>query len=860
MPAGSRAARATAASVAVGLLAVATVAPSAAVAQKAKPASFVLAAPAPGDVSYGVVQVRRTSTKVPRSRPGATRAVGQTVGTLGIDIRSSAWKRLRRTTKVYVATAPVQGQGSAAVRNVLVFLVRKKTKATTPKTASFTVKVTNATANRSFWVRSVSAKTGRATTFTVRNALTTALGNWSGYLKVLGARNALRAAHRPIDVHGRFRQAPPQTAGTISTGGAKMNARTRTMYELIFGTLGEPLSYQAAKKSPAVVDFIRAELGNAAVATRWADVAKRLPLQVPDTYAAAARTEAQFVRVPRTRITARQVTIRDQVNSTQQAAIEAPRITAPTVPGTRITVQITGSGSGALVSAGGEISCPPVCSHLFVTGDSVDLDAKPAAGSEIASFEGCTKGNPNKGETCRVGLVTDRPGPSLIVAANFRPKVPATGGGGAPDVSGLPPATLDPTFGLGGVESLPFSQGGMPRSAYVNRIATGPDGKFVLIGLRERGSAYDWATARYTANGALDTYGSGGTATFIESGIDLGGRDAAVAPSGRILLVGETTALGDVRVYGLTPAGTPDGTFGSSGLASIPVPGALRVRGQAVAIQPDGRIVVAGDYADGISSRVFAARFTADGTPDPTFDNGGDGLVTLPANACDIAGGGGSGCQITDMAMQTAGGALTGLVLSGFTIDSARPGYSEGVVLRLAPQSGAGDVQVDALWGDAGTPGRRVLDPDRVASATAIVGEPDGSLVLSGRTSANPRPQCTVAKITPQGGVDTAFGAGGSITLALPDGCEAPGLARRAAGGYVIAGSDFALDTHAVLGRVSASGQPDSAFAAGGVRTVPSAGSPGFFNDVVVVGDRIVAAGGAFPYPHRFQIAGYTGG
>lgn len=844
----------------VGVLAVAAIAPSAAVAQKAKPrtASITVAAPSAGDVSYSVVQVRRTSTKVPRSKPGADRAVGQTVGGLGIDIRSKAWKRLRRTTKVYVATAPVQGQANPALRNVLVFVVRRRTKATAPRTASFTVKVTNATANRSFWVKSVSSRTGKATVFGVRNALTTALGNWSSYLKVLGARNALRAAHRPVDVHGRFRQAPPQGTGTISLGGAKMNARTRTMYELIFGTLGEPLSYQAAKKSPAVLDFIRTELGNPAVATRWGDVAKRLPLQVPDTYAAAAKTEAQFVKVPATRISARQVTIRDQANSSQQAAIEAPRPTNPKVPGTRVTVQITGSGSGAVASDGGEISCPPVCSHIFTSGSTAGLTAKPATGSEFAGFEGCTRGLGDKGFGCSVGLVTDKPGPSLIVAANFRPVVPTTGGGGGtpptPDVGGLPPATLDPTFGLGGVESLPFSQSGTQRSAFVNRIATGPDGKFVLVGLREEGPAnYDWATARYTADGELDTggYSSNGTAVLDETGVNLGGRDAAVGPTGLVHIVGETTS-GQAIVFGLTASGTPNGSFGTGGFATVPVPGAGRVTGQAIRIQPDGKLLVIGDFDAGFGQQVFATRFRADGSVDTAFDGGGDGVVVLAPSSCDS-------CTIADAELQLSGSTVTGIVAAGTAFPGA-PGTSEAFALRLAPVGGADDVQLDTAFGDVTTPGRRVFDPNVLASAAALVAEADGTVVLSGRTSGSPRPQCTVAKLTPGGAPDGGFGSGGTITLALPDGCEAPGLARRPGGGYVIAGSDFAFDSHAVLGRVTAAGQPDSAFAVGGVRTVPSAGEPGFFNDVVVVGDRIVAAGGAFPYPHRFQIARYTGG
>ena len=104
------------------------------------------------------------------------------------------------------------------------------------------------------------------------------------------------------------------------------------------------------------------------------------------------------------------------------------------------------------------------------------------------------------------------------------------------------------------------------------------------------------AVGAMAAPGQLDaSFGSAGKAA-----IDFGGSDGAWAiaaqPDRKLVLAGETSAgasPNDFAVARLTEGGSPDATFGTGGKKTIDVAGGDD-RAFAVAVQPDGKIVVAG--------------------------------------------------------------------------------------------------------------------------------------------------------------------------------------------------------------------------------------------------------------------------
>jgi uncharacterized delta-60 repeat protein len=80
----------------------------------------------------------------------------------------------------------------------------------------------------------------------------------------------------------------------------------------------------------------------------------------------------------------------------------------------------------------------------------------------------------------------------------------------------------------------------------------------------------------------------------------------------------------ELSVTRLEPDGTPDATFGDNGTVNVSVTG--RDTGAAIALQPDGRIVVAG-ASGGLNSNFAIARLLADGTLDTDFTD--TGVMTI---------------------------------------------------------------------------------------------------------------------------------------------------------------------------------------------------------------------------------------
>jgi uncharacterized delta-60 repeat protein len=149
--------------------------------------------------------------------------------------------------------------------------------------------------------------------------------------------------------------------------------------------------------------------------------------------------------------------------------------------------------------------------------------------------------------------------------------------------------TLDPDFDGDGRVTLP---GGGSASA----VLVQPDRNIVVAG-NAMGSGVMTVT-RLTPTGALDlTFGAGGTASIdFGSTADLAA-GAALQPNGKIVVAGYTQASEDVAVARLNANGSPDATFGVAGKATVEF--GVATFGQAVALQANGRIVVAGQKTGG---------------------------------------------------------------------------------------------------------------------------------------------------------------------------------------------------------------------------------------------------------------------
>lgn len=183
-----------------------------------------------------------------------------------------------------------------------------------------------------------------------------------------------------------------------------------------------------------------------------------------------------------------------------------------------------------------------------------------------------------------------------------------------------PDGVLDDTFGAGGLVRLDLD---VYDASYA--LALLPDGRFLVGGtVGPSAFGYYFALMRFEADGTLDrTFGDEGLVL-----LDTSGRGAiqalAVQPDGRIVVVGDSYVPDpkyDIILARYLPDGKLDPTFGDGGVA-LEDYGVSDQYGYALALQPDGRIVVVGTSGSEESQNLLLSRYLPEGTLDPTFVNG----------------------------------------------------------------------------------------------------------------------------------------------------------------------------------------------------------------------------------------------
>ena len=179
--------------------------------------------------------------------------------------------------------------------------------------------------------------------------------------------------------------------------------------------------------------------------------------------------------------------------------------------------------------------------------------------------------------------------------------------------------TYDSSFSSDGKLIFSFGAG---IGSKINKLLLQPDGKIIAIGQAYNGVDYDFGMARFNTDGSIDvTFGTAGkTLVNIGPANDFG-QDAALQSDGRILVCGySNNSLGDsFSIIRLNNDGTLDTSFATNGKIYYNIPGKSYCVAESIALQTDGKIIVAG-HADGD----FAVlRYTTNGTLDTGFGNSG---------------------------------------------------------------------------------------------------------------------------------------------------------------------------------------------------------------------------------------------
>jgi uncharacterized delta-60 repeat protein len=189
-----------------------------------------------------------------------------------------------------------------------------------------------------------------------------------------------------------------------------------------------------------------------------------------------------------------------------------------------------------------------------------------------------------------------------------------------------PDGTPDAAFGNGGQVSTDFL--GLEDDAFAVLIQ--PDGKIVAVGsANDPATFYDFAAVRYLSNGTLDTtFGVAGKVhtDFGDQNVDRA-RSAVLRPDGRIVAAGlaisQNGGVQNFAVARYTSNGVLDTSFGTDGITQIDF-GSCCQSANKVLLQPNGKIITVG-YANTESSDsdFLLARLTSNGSLDSTFGAGG---------------------------------------------------------------------------------------------------------------------------------------------------------------------------------------------------------------------------------------------
>ncbi len=382
---------------------------------------------------------------------------------------------------------------------------------------------------------------------------------------------------------------------------------------------------------------------------------------------------------------------------------------------------------------------------------------------------------------------------------------------------------------LNGAVDTAFGSGGVADTALISNEAMliqPSDNRIVVAGFTGS-SGGDFATARLNANGTLDTTFSGDG----KRAEDIGNRSLAFAAQSTLVQPdGKIVVAGDFAVARFNSDGTFDTTFDTDGKAQIysPDPPNSNYITDA-AMQADGKIVaVAYATSAGLDQpdEFLVYRFSADGSPDTSFSGDGAASVTI---------GNGSGARAHTVGIQSDGG----IIVAGFAYVGSGGNFSaDFAVARFLP-TGA----LDTTFGTNGKAITPIGTGDDVINELAI--QTDNRIVVVGTARVGSTGDFAVARYNPDGSLDTSFSFDGKLITPVGLNDDTANALTLHSGKIVVAGSAYMGGNYdfAVV-RYNSDGMLDTTFDTDGKTTTPIGAGADTGNGLAVQADgKILVAG-----------------
>ena len=388
--------------------------------------------------------------------------------------------------------------------------------------------------------------------------------------------------------------------------------------------------------------------------------------------------------------------------------------------------------------------------------------------------------------------------------------------------------SLDTSFGSAGKVTTDMGANSDESPAY--SVVLQSDGKIVFGGHSGGNGSWNFAVVRYNVDGTLDTsFDSDGKVT---TDIGVSTEDLIYSldlqSDGKIVVAGYSYSGGqsDFALVRYNTNGSLDTTFDIDGKIVTDIGAAIADNARSVAVQSDGKIVVAGFSNIGATSDFVLVRYNVNGSLDTTFDS--DGKVT------------------TDIGTNSGDTALTVVLQSDGKIVAA--GYSDvGGSGDFALVRYNVDGSLDATFDNDG---KVVSDIGTLSddAANSVVLQSDGKIVVAGYSDADGSYDMIVGRFNANGSLDTSFDTDGKAVTDVGSNSTdtASSVVLQSDGKIVVAGySDVSYPNDFVLVRYNANGTLDTTFDTDGISTINISGnSIDVAQTVVLQSDgKIVVAG-----------------
>ncbi len=373
---------------------------------------------------------------------------------------------------------------------------------------------------------------------------------------------------------------------------------------------------------------------------------------------------------------------------------------------------------------------------------------------------------------------------------------------------------LDPTFGQGGAMLVDYGV-----EAYTAQVALQQDGKIVAVGgtaTSDTPDGDDWSIARVNADGTMDTsFGTGGKIIMNWDGGYDEAFSVAVQSDGKILVAGDVTIGGNQNgaVIRLNADGTLDSTFGTGGKVIVDFRNTphdfwrTADTFRQIRLDGQGHILLSGTASTSDGNRMAVVRLNANGAYDTSFGNGGVVILNSLPNEGDAENQG--------MIVQSDGK----IVLAGFSSPSDSNVTRDYSVVRLNS-----DGTLDITGGSGGY-ARLDWYGDRDV-AWGIAQQSDGKLVVTGEIIKDGQYAIGTLRLNTDLTLDTSFANNGKALMdyntSQPD--VGRDVSIQSDGKIVVVGRLFNSSSDAGVIRYNPNGTLDTSFGNGGTATFDLSG------------------------------------